>query len=81
MGGACRRFSVGTGCRGLWRGHSLRKIAAQSSLSNLNAKDIVAADHNGVMTGYEWEHHNRLHIGATSWFIFARLSFNLYYYK
>jgi len=46
---------------------------------NCNDKGIVAADHDHVSTGFDWEYNNRLHIGATCWFIFAELGINPYY--
>ncbi|MFC2100963.1 T9SS type A sorting domain-containing protein [Bacteroidota bacterium] len=48
---------------------------------NCNSKGIVAADHNNISTGFDWEYHNRLHIGATCWYIFAVIGFNPYYYE
>jgi len=48
---------------------------------NCNKKGIVAADHNNTTTGFNWEYHNRLHIGATCWYIFAKLGINPYYYQ
>jgi hypothetical protein len=49
-------------------------------LYNCNNKGIVASDHNHLSTGFDWEFHNRLHIGATCWYIFAKLGYNPYYY-
>lgn len=46
---------------------------------NFNSRGIVAADHDRVSTGFEWNYNNRLHIGATAWFIFAELGINPYY--
>jgi len=48
---------------------------------NMNYKGIVAADHNNTTTGFTWNYHNRLHIGATCWYIMARLKRNPFYYK
>ena len=47
---------------------------------NVNNKGIVAADHNNTSTGFNWNYHNRLHIGATCWYIIAKLKKNPYYY-
>ena len=52
----------------------LRK--AQVSATNNNGKGIVAASHDGVTTGFEWEYFSRLHIGATAWYIFAERNYN-----
>ena len=52
----------------------LRK--AQTCAPNNNGKGIVAACHDGVSTGFNWFYNNRLHIGATCWFIFAELGYN-----
>ena len=46
---------------------------------NYNNKGIVAADHNNTSTGFNWNYHNRLHIGATSWYVLAKLKGNPYY--
>jgi hypothetical protein len=55
----------------------LRK--AQESAANNNGKGIVAASHDGVTTGFGWEYFSRLHIGATSWYIFAEMEYNPYW--
>ena len=52
----------------------LRK--AQVSATNNNGKGIVAASHDGVTTGFEWEYFSRVHIGATAWYIFAERNYN-----
>ncbi|MCK4734028.1 MAG: right-handed parallel beta-helix repeat-containing protein [Methanophagales archaeon] len=52
---------------------------AQTSASNNNGKGIVAACHDGVTTGFDWVYNNRLHIGATSWYIFAERGYNPYW--
>jgi PKD repeat protein len=46
---------------------------------NFNDRGIVAADHDLVSTGFEWNYNNRLHIGATSWYVFAELGINPYF--
>ena len=55
----------------------LRK--AQTSATNANGKGIVAASHDNVSTGFDWEYFSRLHIGATAWFIFAEMGYNPYW--
>ncbi len=39
----------------------------------------MAASHDGVSTGFDWVYIARLHIGATSWFLFAELGYNPYW--
>ena len=48
----------------------------QSLALNSNNKGIVAAPDDGLTTGFDWSYYNRLHIGATSWFIFAEHNYN-----
>lgn len=52
---------------------------AQISAPNANGKGIVAASHDGVTTGFDWEYFSRLHIGATAWFTFAKMKYNPYW--
>jgi len=52
---------------------------AQESATNANGKGIVAASHDGVTTGFDWEYFSRLHIGATAWYIFAEMKCNPYW--
>jgi hypothetical protein len=40
---------------------------------------MVAASHDGVTSGFNFVYYRRLHLGATSWNIFAQLGFNPYY--
>ena len=54
--------------------NELHKV--QTCAQNNNDKGIVAACHDGVATGFNWVYNNRLHIGATCWFIFAELGYN-----
>ena len=49
---------------------------AQIEATNNNGKGIVAACHDGVTTGFDWVYNNRLHIGATGWYIFAENRYN-----
>jgi len=49
---------------------------AQGSAKNNNGKGIVAACHDGLTTGFDWLYYNRLHVGATAWFIFAERGLN-----
>ncbi len=58
---------------------------AQSSAPHANGLGIVAASQDGLSTGFNlptggpWNYYNRLHVGATSWFIFAELGYNPYW--
>ncbi|MBN1391470.1 MAG: hypothetical protein JW947_01555 [Sedimentisphaerales bacterium] len=52
---------------------------AQASADNNNSKGIVAASHDYVSTGFGWYYFNRLHIGATAWYIFAEMGYNPYW--
>lgn len=47
---------------------------------NFNNKGIVSADTNHTTTGSGWEYHNRLSLGATCWYIIAKLGLNPFYY-
>lgn len=40
---------------------------------------LVAGDRNGISTGFDFQIMERLHIGATAWFIFALRGVNPYY--
>ena len=51
----------------------------QNSSSNNNGKGIVAANIDGLTTGFDWLYYNRLHIGATAWYIFAVQGYNPYW--
>lgn len=57
--------------------NQLRKL--QATARNGNGKGIVAAPANGLTTGFDWLYYNRLHIGATAWFIFAERRYNPYW--
>jgi len=52
---------------------------AQTSANNSNGKGIVAACCDNVTTGFGWGYPNALHIGATSWYIFAEREHNPYW--
>ena len=52
---------------------------AQNEANNANGRGIVAACHDGVTTGFDWVYNNRLHIGATTWYIFAEKGYNPYW--
>ncbi len=52
---------------------------AQISATNSNQKGLVAASYDGLTTGFDWLYYNRLHIGATAWFIFAERGYNPYW--
>lgn len=49
---------------------------AQTEGTNNNGKGIIAACHDGVSTGFEWQYFSRLHTGVTAWFIFAKQGYN-----
>jgi hypothetical protein len=51
----------------------------QATDPNGNGKGIVAAPFDAVTTGFNWEYFQRLHVGATAWFIFAELCHNPYW--
>jgi len=55
----------------------LREI--QATAKNANGKGIVAAPCDGLTTGFGWSYYNRLHVGATAWFVFAEQQYNPYY--
>ncbi len=55
----------------------LRK--AQTDAANANGKGIVAASHDGVTTGFDWEYFSRNHIGATAWYLYAENEYNPYW--
>lgn len=61
----------------------LRK--AKASAPRNDGKGIVSTLHDKVTTGFDlptggpWYYHNRLHIGATSWFIFSEQRWNPYW--
>jgi hypothetical protein len=54
-------------------------IKAQASATNADRKGIVAASHDGVTTGFDWEYFSRLHVGATAWYLFGERGFNPYW--
>ncbi len=53
--------------------------AIQATATNGNGKGIVAAPADGLTTGFEWEYFNRLHVGATGWFIAGERGCNPYW--
>jgi hypothetical protein len=46
---------------------------------NGEGRGIPAASRDHHPTGFDWEYHNRLHVGATSWYLLAKLKFNPYW--
>jgi hypothetical protein len=59
---------------------------AQTIATNNNGKGIVAACHDGLTTGFDlpgssdpWYYFNRLHVGATAWYLFAESGQNPYW--
>jgi hypothetical protein len=55
----------------------LREV--QDTATNGDGKGIVAAPADGLTTGFAWLYPNRLHVGATAWFVFAELGYNPYW--
>lgn len=55
----------------------LREI--QATANNGNGKGVVAAPADGLTTGFGWAYFNRLHVGATAWFIAAEHAYNPYF--
>ena len=55
----------------------LRK--AQTDAQGADGSAIVAASHDGVTTGFDWEYFARKHVGATSWYLLAERSSNPYW--
>lgn len=53
--------------------------ALQATAANNNGRGIVAAPADGLTTGLTWQYFNRLHVGATAWFIFAESRYNPYW--
>ena len=53
---------------------------AQTKAPNSDGYGIIAALHDGVTTGMDWELYNRLHVAATSWYILAEQSWNPYWW-
>jgi hypothetical protein len=51
---------------------------AQQTAPFGDTQGIVAASHDGLSTGFDFKYFRRLHIGATSWNVFAQLRFNPY---
>ena len=54
---------------------------AQLKALNANGFGIVSASNDGVTTGFTWEYFNRLHIGATAWYLLAEQGYNPYSQK
>ena len=49
---------------------------AQANADCSDGAGIVAAPCDGLTTGFGWHYFNRLHVGATAWFVFAELGVN-----
>lgn len=49
---------------------------AQSEALNADGRGIVAACKVGLSTGLGWQYNARLHVGATSWYLFGEYGFN-----
>jgi len=55
----------------------LREIRrAQTEALNAEGRGIVAACKDGLSTGLGWQYNARLHVGATSWYLFGEYGFN-----
>jgi len=52
---------------------------SEATATNENGRGIVAAPAEGLTTGFEWEYFDRLHVGATGWFIAGERGCNLYW--
>ncbi len=46
---------------------------------NANDRGIVASPSYSLTTGFDWMYYNRLHVGATAWYIFAERKYNPFY--
>jgi len=58
--------------------NELREI--QERAPNGNGLGIVASPcGDGLTTGFDWQYFDRLHVGATAWFIFAEQMYNPYW--
>jgi hypothetical protein len=53
--------------------------AVQSSAPNADGKGLVATPAMSVSTGFETAYYNRIHVGATAWYIFAEQAYNPYH--
>ncbi|MCW5852109.1 MAG: hypothetical protein KIT87_18695, partial [Anaerolineae bacterium] len=53
--------------------------ALQATATNGNGRGLVASPADGLTTGLTWEYFNRLHVGATAWYIFAEQRYNPYW--
>jgi len=51
----------------------------QALATNGNGLGLVAATHDSLSTGFDWEYFNRLHVGATAWYAFSNTSSNQCY--
>jgi hypothetical protein len=54
--------------------NELREV--QATAPNRNGRGVVAAPADGLTTGFDWLYFNRLHVGATAWFIFSERWYN-----
>ena len=52
---------------------------SEATATNENGRGIVAAPAEGLTTGFEWEYFDRLHVGATGWFIAGERGCNVYW--
>lgn len=55
----------------------MREVQAQAPAGN--GRGLVAAPVCCTSTGFDWEYYDRLHVGATAWYIFGELGYNPYW--
>lgn len=53
--------------------------SAQINGEHNNGKGIVASSRDAVTTGFDWLYYNRLHVGATAWFLLGKMKYNPYW--
>jgi hypothetical protein len=60
------------------KAQNLLKVIEGAQLPN---GAIPASSKDGLTTGFDWEYFHRGHLGATSWYLFAKLGVNPYWVK
>ncbi|HUT60283.1 MAG TPA: hypothetical protein VNA25_20755 [Phycisphaerae bacterium] len=73
----CAYRQVGEAAAAEQRIADLERI--QKSAQNTDGQGLVAAIPDGLDTGFGWKYFTRLHLGATSWYVFAARGFNPYW--
>lgn len=56
-------------------------VEIQEHAPHTNTLGLVAAPKDGLTNGFNWCYFNRLHVGATAWFIMAQQGYNPYWHK